>query len=1433
MLDVGLNPDLNSAKRTGDELTKQVEKQMSNLSGKQLTDQIKKIQLEVVKANKKVRDLGDSLHELETKGVRTEAYNKLLKEIDGYETLISKYKAFADLLKSRSGQTNLDKKELAHYEELIRKNEELAAAAKKRAQIMEARGEAYTKEFDDADYSQKAVEYQDAVGRLLLTSSKLSTEVDKYEQSQVSSIKDQLTDLEEVMRGELQDLYKDLPDQIKNAESAIKQFANTHKDEYARMKMNVDALAQSLEESGQATGIEAQEQAWRMLLDEMTTEPRFNAYSAEDQRLVLLMQQLDEVISKYFELQKVREALESGMAMPGDKESDIEIPGIEQKIDEMQRAKQAEEELGRYAQIAAGQIKQFAQSLARLAVNAVRSTLNGIKSSIQSIGKSSESSNISVKKLMKTFIKYGFGVRSFFFLYRKLRKAITEGMEDLAKADPTGFGATLDGLKTSLENLKYAWVTAFAPILEYVAPVLNMLMNLLSQLAYAIAAFFATLTGKATVTLVKATKASTGLGKSLGKTGKAADDAKGKLADFDDLNIIGTDDKNGSGSGGGGGGGSGDGGVSLITETIESELTDLLKADKWFEIGQLFADKLNTLTESADEWINTKFRPWGVGWAQRLGDFLNGFIYHYDWALLGKTFADGLNAILDIANTWFNTVHFEWFGKQVATAILSAIENIDAPLIGETIANKLNAGIKFLYGLVTKLFRNGNALQIGDTIATAVTSFFTTIEWDKAFGILVNGFTGIVNSLESFIKNFAWGKVGNQFAESFNTALMNIDSKKAGKAVSEFVNKVLDQFEKLDLVTFGEKIGNFLGSIDWLGIFTRLIADIGQILLGIIKGAFDGEFGDGLATIIAGALAGKLTIALGGKWLEGILFGSGIKVAGAGAGTAGGVGVLDFIKAGFGKGVQETATAGAGLSLGNLVLPTAGLLAYAAAWKMASDGQNEFIEGSKQRYGLQPEEQQAIQNIQEMSESLDEYHEASVRQHDIYNQEQDDLLTMADAYTNLFDANGNVKKGMEARAEYYKQQLASALGLEIGQIDELMKNQGGLQQAIKDTITAKKKDAIATKYLDEYNNALKNSAKAEKQLKTAKENNTKAIERQKETQKAYDKAYKDYIEHVGQGAEVEGYYKRKLDEATLANSNAKLAVEETSEAVKDAEDNYVSINTTMKNYQGYMAAIASGDAQKIEEAMKMMETSFITAETGTKDSLIRQAANMRQHYENLLQRMKEGDPTVTAEMVAEAKKWSDKADTELKKGLGNAGKDGMDALKKSFTDNASGVTKGVTDAVNKTVKALKGVMNGVSLGTPTMNLPTFKYTIDTVVNSATGVIKAISGWAKKTGTVRLAEGAVIPPNKEFMAILGDQKSGTNVEAPLTTIEDAVRNVLGEGYSNTSPEVIELLRELITVVRQKQLSISSREIGNAAIEEISAIKKRTGNNPIFE
>lgn len=47
----------------------------------------------------------------------------------------------------------------------------------------------------------------------------------------------------------------------------------------------------------------------------------------------------------------------------------------------------------------------------------------------------------------------------------------------------------------------------------------------------------------------------------------------------------------------------------------------------------------------------------------------------------------------------------------------------------------------------------------------------------------------------------------------------------------------------------------------------------------------------------------------------------------------------------------------------------------------------------------------------------------------------------------------------------------------------------------------------------------------------------------------------------------------------------------------------------------------------------------------------------------------------------------------------------------------------------------------------------------------------------------LAAGAVLPPNKPFYAMLGDQKYGTNLEAPASLIEEIMRNVLAEQQYN--------------------------------------------------
>lgn len=52
---------------------------------------------------------------------------------------------------------------------------------------------------------------------------------------------------------------------------------------------------------------------------------------------------------------------------------------------------------------------------------------------------------------------------------------------------------------------------------------------------------------------------------------------------------------------------------------------------------------------------------------------------------------------------------------------------------------------------------------------------------------------------------------------------------------------------------------------------------------------------------------------------------------------------------------------------------------------------------------------------------------------------------------------------------------------------------------------------------------------------------------------------------------------------------------------------------------------------------------------------------------------------------------------------------------------------------------------------------------------------------------RLAQGAVIPPNREFLAVLGDQKQGTNIETPLSTMVEAFNMALNNRGNDTVKE----------------------------------------------
>ena len=94
--------------------------------------------------------------------------------------------------------------------------------------------------------------------------------------------------------------------------------------------------------------------------------------------------------------------------------------------------------------------------------------------------------------------------------------------------------------------------------------------------------------------------------------------------------------------------------------------------------------------------------------------------------------------------------------------------------------------------------------------------------------------------------------------------------------------------------------------------------------------------------------------------------------------------------------------------------------------------------------------------------------------------------------------------------------------------------------------------------------------------------------------------------------------------------------------------------------------------------------------------------------------------------------------------------------------------------------------------------------------------------ASKVSLPRLATGAVIPPNREFLAVLGDQSSGNNIEAPESLIRKIVRE---ETQSNNSDA---LLREILNAIREgKVMTVDGVQFAKVTKRSLSNASRAAG------
>lgn len=396
----------------------------------------------------------------------------------------------------------------------------------------------------------------------------------------------------------------------------------------------------------------------------------------------------------------------------------------------------------------------IASTIGRGAINAFKNLASNIKkaaSHMKDLGHSTNGATGNFKRGFMTVLKYGFGIRSLYVLFRRLRKAVVESFGELQKSGAfyETTRANIEALKASLNTLKYQFGAAFEPIFNAIAPALQTLINYLITAANAISAFMAKLTGKSTYS--KAVASANDLADATGGAAKAQKELNKQLQGFDELNNLSSNNPSG---GGGGGGAAGDSSaVQYVEESVENALGDFgkklaeaIRKGDWHEVGAIINEKLCDAMESINwDKVYQKAQNFGKG----LADFLNGLISPRLFGDIGQTLAGALNTAFEFLNSFGTTFDWTNFGTSIGTGISEFFRTADFKLYGETVhtwvAGILDAGIALL--------KNTDFEEIGKKIADFLNGLSISDIAAKLFVFASNLIGGIADAIKGLWTN--------------------------------------------------------------------------------------------------------------------------------------------------------------------------------------------------------------------------------------------------------------------------------------------------------------------------------------------------------------------------------------------------------------------------------------------------------------------------------------------------------------------------------------------------------------------------------------------------------------------------------------------------------------------------------------------------------
>ncbi|XBX06120.1 hypothetical protein QMP26_38055 [Enterocloster clostridioformis] len=551
-------------------------------------------------------------------------------------------------------------------------------------------------------------------------------------------------------------------------------------------------------------------------------------------------QKVVKLVQKLKELKERQKVLEAAGVTTGYAEYDANQAEISRLTARVNEYRQSVEKAGNRTSAFSGLIKSAFSSATHTVTNFGKALGSGLAnkakqavSSLRGLGKSSNNVSKSILKLSNMF--------KLMLIRMAMRAAIQgvkEGMQNLVQYSDRA-NQSMSGLMTNMTYLKNSFAAAFAPILSYVAPVLNTLINLLATAVGYINQFFSALGGGRT--FVRAKKANEDYAASLKKTGGAASaagkEAKKALAPFDDLVQI---QQQGADASGGGGGGASPSdmfetvGIDKGISDFANKLKEMFAAGDWEGIGQLIGQKINEAVQSFTEFISwDNIGAQITAFVTAFTTLFNSLVSTIDWYAIGIMFGTGINTL---ANTLYLLLtQIDWFmlGNALGIGLMGMIDTVDWNLFGATIGAFFQAKISGLLGFVLGVDWGA----IGAAIATCLMGLTGQIDWAQLGYLFAAGLNAAFSTLGEFAATFDWVGFGAQLATSLSTFFQTFDWAGAGTAISDIVigilNALVTFITETDWWAFGDGVATALEHIDWTTVANRLFAVIGAALGGI------------------------------------------------------------------------------------------------------------------------------------------------------------------------------------------------------------------------------------------------------------------------------------------------------------------------------------------------------------------------------------------------------------------------------------------------------------------------------------------------------------------------------------------------------------------------------------------------------------------------